>query len=160
MPRSTHLNFQGDARAALEFYQSVFGGELMVATYADFGAPKDTPDADKVVFGQVAAENGFRVMAYDVPTTGQSAGPSEASTRRENGVTITQDSFFISLRGGGVDEIGGTGKSFPGRDRSRTARLVPVGALVREADRPLRRHLGCGRRSGLQRLLTTEGWVG
>ena len=107
MPRSTHLNFQGDARAALEFYQSVFGGELMVATYADFGAPKDTPDADKVVFGQVAAENGFRVMAYDVPATGQSAGPSESSTRRENGVRITQDSFFISLRGGGVDEISG-----------------------------------------------------
>lgn len=104
---TTHLNFRGDARAALEFYQSVFGGELVVATYADFGAPKDTPDADKVVFGQVAAENGFRVMAYDVPATGQSAGPSEPSTRRENGMTITQDPFFISLRGESVDEITG-----------------------------------------------------
>ncbi len=104
---TTHLNFRGDARAALEFYQSVFGGELVVATYADFGAPKDTPDADKVVFGQVAAENGFRVMAYDVPATGQSARPSEPSTRRENGMTITQEPFFISLRGESVDEITG-----------------------------------------------------
>jgi len=103
----THLNFRGDARAALEFYQSVFGGELVVATYTDFGAPKDTPDADKVVFGQVAAENGFRVMAYDVPGTEQSARPTEPSTRRENGVTITQDPFFISLRGESVDEITG-----------------------------------------------------
>jgi PhnB protein len=103
----THLNFRGDARAALGFYRSVFGGELMVATYADFGAPKDTPDADKVVFGQVAAENGFRVMAYDVPATGQSARPGEPSTRRENGVTITQEPFFISLRGESVEEITG-----------------------------------------------------
>lgn len=104
----THLNFRGDARAALEFYQSVFGGELVVATYADFGAPKDTPDADKVVFGQVdTAENGFRVMAYDVPGTGQSARSSEPSTRRENGVTITQEPFFISLRGESTDEITG-----------------------------------------------------
>ncbi len=104
---TTHLNFRGDARAALEFYQSVFGGELVVATYADFDAPKDTPDAYKVVFGQVAAENGFRVMAYDVPATGQSARPSEPSTRRENGMTITQEPFFISLRGESVDEITG-----------------------------------------------------
>ena len=104
---TTHLNFRGDARAALEFYRSVFGGELMVATYADFGAPKDTPDADKVVFGQVAAENGFRMMAYDVPATGQSARPSGPSTRRENGMTITQEPFFISLRGESVDEITG-----------------------------------------------------
>ena len=104
---TTHLNFRGDARAALEFYRSVFGGELVVATYADLGAPKDTPDADKVVFGQVAAENGFRVMAYDVPATGRSARPSEPLTRRENGMTITQEPFFISLRGEGVEEITG-----------------------------------------------------
>lgn len=106
---TTHLNFRGDARAALEFYRSVFGGELMVATYADFGAPKDTLDADKVVFGQVAAENGFRVMAYDVPAAGQSGTPIEPSTRRENGMTITQEPFFISLRGDSdsVDEVTG-----------------------------------------------------
>ena len=68
---TTHLNFRGDARAALEFYRSVFGGQLTVVTYGDFGMPADLPGADKVVFGQVTAENGFRVMAYDVP--GQAA---------------------------------------------------------------------------------------
>ena len=30
-----HLNFRGDARAALELYRSVFGGELVVTTYGD-----------------------------------------------------------------------------------------------------------------------------
>ena len=106
---TTHLNFRGDARAALEFYRSVFGGELVVATYSDFGAPNDTPDADKVVFGQVAAENGFRVMAYDVPAAGQFGTPGEPSTRRENGMTITQEPFFVSLRGdsASVDEVTG-----------------------------------------------------
>lgn len=100
-----HLNFRGNARQALEFYQSVFGGDLVIATYADFGAPKDTPNADKVVWGQVAADSGFRVMAYDVPSAEQSPQPSEPSTRRENGVTFTQEPFFISLRGESVDEI-------------------------------------------------------
>ena len=34
---TTHLNFRGDARAALELYQSVFGGDLAVVTYQDAG---------------------------------------------------------------------------------------------------------------------------
>ena len=33
----THLNFRGDARHALEFYHSVFGGELTITSYEDMG---------------------------------------------------------------------------------------------------------------------------
>lgn len=101
----THLNFRGNARQALEFYHAVFGGNLVIATYADLGAPKATPNADKVVWGQVAAESGFQVMAYDVPFSEQSPHPTKPSTRREHGVTITQEPFFISLRGESVNEI-------------------------------------------------------
>jgi PhnB protein len=64
---TTHLNFRGDAREALEFYQSVFGGDLVTVTYADAGAVQDPAEADQVMWGQVAAPNGFRVMAFDVP---------------------------------------------------------------------------------------------
>jgi len=32
---TTHLNFRGDARAALEFYQSVFGGQVVSITFGD-----------------------------------------------------------------------------------------------------------------------------
>lgn len=64
---TTHLNFRGDAREALEFYQSVFGGDLVAVTYADAHAVQDPAEADQIMWGQVAAPNGFRVMAYDVP---------------------------------------------------------------------------------------------
>ena len=33
----------GQARAAAEFYQGVFGGELDVNTFGEFGAPEGTP---------------------------------------------------------------------------------------------------------------------
>ena len=33
-----HLNFTGDAREALAFYHSVFGGQVMIATYAQVGS--------------------------------------------------------------------------------------------------------------------------
>jgi PhnB protein len=102
---TTHLNFRGDARAALAFYQSVFGGQATIATYGDFGMPKEAPGADNVVFGQLETESGFRVMAYDIP----GAEPTRAagSTRRENGVTITDQSFFVSVRGETLDEVEG-----------------------------------------------------
>ncbi|PRX97658.1 VOC family protein [Allonocardiopsis opalescens] len=101
-----HLNFHGEARAALEFYQSVFGGQATIATYADFGMPAEAPGAGRVVFGQVVADNGFRIMAYDVP--GEDAPPAKAapSTRRENGTTITTEPFFLSVRGETVEEVG------------------------------------------------------
>ncbi|WP_433527270.1 VOC family protein [Nocardia pseudovaccinii] len=101
-----HLNFHGQARAALEFYQSVFGGRITVATYGDFGMPAGLPDAAKVVFGQVIADNGFRVMAYDVPGENEPAAPAAPTTRRENGTTLTSEPFFLSVRGETTDEVG------------------------------------------------------
>ena len=63
---TTHLNFDGRARAALEFYHSVFGGDLAVVTYAMAHSADQVDDPERVIFGQVTSESGFRVMAYDV----------------------------------------------------------------------------------------------
>lgn len=63
-----HLNFRGEAREALHFYQSVFGGEVMAMSYKDFGQVSNEAEADQLIWGQVAADNGFRIMAYDVPS--------------------------------------------------------------------------------------------
>ncbi len=101
---TTHLNFRGDARAALEFYQSVFGGRCTVVTYGDFGMPAELPDAAKVVFGQVTADNGFNIMAYDVPSQAPAAAPA-GTTAREHGLTLTGDRFFVSVRGETAEEV-------------------------------------------------------
>jgi PhnB protein len=60
-----YLNFNGNARQALEFYASVFGGDLMISTFADLGA-KDSPDADRVMHGQLETDAGYTIMAADV----------------------------------------------------------------------------------------------
>ncbi|MFJ6727805.1 MULTISPECIES: VOC family protein [unclassified Streptomyces] len=61
-----YLSFGGDARAALEFYQDVFGGELLVHTYGDFGQP-DAPEAGQVMHGMLETPAGFTLMGADVP---------------------------------------------------------------------------------------------
>ncbi|MDF5754372.1 VOC family protein [Spongiactinospora sp. TRM90649] len=88
---TTHLNFRGDARAALEFYQSVFGGDLAVVTYQDAGSVQEESEADQVMWGQVLAGDGFHVMAYDVP----------ARLDYDRG----ENSFFVSVRGQSVEEV-------------------------------------------------------
>lgn len=99
---TTHLNFAGNAGEALEFYAAVFGGEVVASTYGQFGMPQEAPDASKLVFGSVESDDGFRVMAYDVPggTT-----PAAGSTRREHGLTITDQPTFVSVRAASLDEI-------------------------------------------------------
>ena len=59
-----YLNFNGNARQALEFYRSVFGGTLNINTFADFGG-QDSPDADKVMHGQLETDAGYTVKAAD-----------------------------------------------------------------------------------------------
>ena len=104
---TTHLNFLGDARAALEFYRSVFGGHAVITTYADVGMPAEAPGADKVVFGLVAADNGFRIMGYDVPGRDDGSIVGGGSTRRENHTTVTDQALFVSLGSDSLEELQG-----------------------------------------------------
>jgi len=102
---TTHLNFRGDARAALEFYQSVFGGHLVLNTYADFGMPAELPGADKIVFGLVAGENGFRIMGYDVPGATGGGIVGGGATRRDNHATITDQALFVAIGSDSLQEV-------------------------------------------------------
>jgi PhnB protein len=61
-----YISFAGDARAALELYQRVFGGNLTVSTFGDFGE-KDAPGADGIMHGQLETDRGFTLMAADTP---------------------------------------------------------------------------------------------
>ena len=61
-----YISFNGNARAALEFYEEVFGGTLAMNTFAEFGAG-DGPEADKIMHGQLDTPSGFTLMGSDTP---------------------------------------------------------------------------------------------
>jgi PhnB protein len=60
-----YVSFNGNAREAMEFYQSVLGGELNVMTFGESGVP-DAP-ADQVMHAHLHNDVGFTVMASDTP---------------------------------------------------------------------------------------------
>jgi PhnB protein len=62
-----YLNFRDNAREAMEFYHSVFGGELTVSTFADFQSAEDPSENDLVMHGQLDGANGLTLMGADTP---------------------------------------------------------------------------------------------
>ena len=86
-----HLNFRGQARKALTFYHSVFGGQLALISYADAHAAQTPEEADQIIWGQAVSDDGFHVMAYDVPSAvAWNAG---------------EIPFFVSVRGDDPDQL-------------------------------------------------------
>lgn len=84
-----YLSFRDNARDAITFYESVFGGELTISTFGDFQASQDPAEADKVMHAMLVSDNGLVLMASDTPN-GMSYNPG--------------DNISISLSGESSDE--------------------------------------------------------
>lgn len=59
-----YLMFDGTAREAMTFYQSVFGGELDLLTYGE-GLGDDSESKDRIMHSSLYLERGAHVMASD-----------------------------------------------------------------------------------------------
>ncbi|MFI2703994.1 VOC family protein [Cellulosimicrobium composti] len=64
---SPYLNFDGDAREAVEFYGRVFGTTPDISTYDSVGPVDDPALATKVLHAQLTIEGVGTLMASDVP---------------------------------------------------------------------------------------------
>jgi PhnB protein len=69
-----YLSFRDSAREAMDFYHSVFGGELTRNTFAEFHASEDPAEQDKIMHSQLITENGLTLMAADTPNSMDAPG--------------------------------------------------------------------------------------
>ena len=60
-----YITFDGNAREAMEFYQSALGGELAVNTFGEYGDAG--PDGDKIMHANLETPDGFTLMASETP---------------------------------------------------------------------------------------------
>ena len=61
-----YISYNGNAREAFEFYKDVFGGELAMNTFGEFGA-SESSDADKIMHASLETPSGFTLMGSDTP---------------------------------------------------------------------------------------------
>ena len=85
-----YIGFTDNARQAMEFYQSVFGGTLVLNTFGEYGTEGE--DADKIMHGQLETDRGYTLMGAD----------TIAGMERDSGSAIT-----ISLSGDDGEELRG-----------------------------------------------------
>ena len=64
-----YLGFRDQAKDAMTFYHSVFGGELTLNTFGDFHASDDPAETDKIMHSQLSTERGLVLMAADTPNS-------------------------------------------------------------------------------------------
>ncbi|MDQ6640874.1 MAG: VOC family protein [Actinomycetota bacterium] len=65
-----YLSFRDNARQAMEFYESVFGGELTLSTFGDSPMSEEYPDEGaKILHGQLVTPSGFTLMGADTPSS-------------------------------------------------------------------------------------------
>jgi PhnB protein len=64
-----YLSFRDNARQAMDFYQTVFGGQLERSTFADLHASDDPAEQDKIMHSQLSTDAGLTLMASDTPNS-------------------------------------------------------------------------------------------
>lgn len=105
-----HINFNGNAEEAFNFYKSVFGGKFeRVVRFKDLAAsgfPVEAKEENKIMHIALPIGN-CMLMANDVP---ESMGPTNENEHRSK-IVITADSkeeadkLFNGLSAGGIVEM-------------------------------------------------------
>jgi PhnB protein len=96
-----YLNFREGTREVMEFYSSVFGGELTVSTFAEAGGMGlGEAEQGKVMHAQLVADNGMTVMAADVPEHMESGANGTLSLSGEDEAELR--GYWKGLTNGGT----------------------------------------------------------
>jgi len=96
-----YLGFKDNAREALEFYQSVFGGKLEIHTFKEYHASEDPAEENKVMHGMLEADNGITFMAADTPNSMEYQTGSNISMSLSGDNDEELSGYFAKLSEGG-----------------------------------------------------------
>lgn len=97
-----YLHFNGGkTKEAMEFYQSVFGGDLKISTFGEFPNPSVTDELKDQVMHAVLDTDKLQLMASDTGPVGDVAigGNVELSLSGDDETTLR--SYFEGLSAGG-----------------------------------------------------------
>ncbi len=97
-----YLGFQENARAAMEFYQTVFGGNLELTPFKEFNASQDPSEDDKIMHSMLEAENGITLMGADTPASMEYSAGTNMSLSLSGDNEAELRSYWEKLSAGGT----------------------------------------------------------
>jgi PhnB protein len=100
-----YISFRDNAREALDFYQSVLGGELTSTTFGESGMADDPALSDKIMHGQLVTPSGMWLMAADTPPGMEHTPGSSISVSLSGDDESTLRDYFDGLSAGGTVQV-------------------------------------------------------
>ena len=97
-----YLSFRDNARAAMEFYQTVFGGKLTMSTFKEFHASQDPSEDNKIMHSMLEAENGITFMASDTPSSMEYRPGTNMSMSLSGDNVAELSAYYEKLSAGGT----------------------------------------------------------
>ena len=97
-----YLSFRDNAKAAMDFYRSVFGGELATSRFADFQVSDDPAEQDKIMHAQLTTEGGMVLMASDTPSEMHYTPGTNYSISLSGKDEAELRGYWEKLSGGGI----------------------------------------------------------
>ncbi len=64
---NAYLSFRDNARQAMEFYKSIFGGKLTLSTFKESHASQDPSEDNLIMHADLQGDNGISFFASDTP---------------------------------------------------------------------------------------------
>jgi len=96
-----YLSFKDNAREAMEFYQTVFGGKLTMSTFKEYHASQDPSEDNKVMHATLEADNGITFMASDTPNRMDYSVGTNYSMSLSGDNEVELKGYFEKLLAGG-----------------------------------------------------------
>lgn len=96
-----YISFKGNAKDAMEFYESVFGGNLEMTTFEEAGMTDNQSVPQQIMHASLITDNGITIMGADTPdgmpyTSGTNISISLSG---DNEIELTE--FYKKLSEGG-----------------------------------------------------------
>jgi PhnB protein len=97
-----YLSFRNQAREAMEFYKTVFGGKLELHTFKEFQSAHDPSEENNIMHSVLEADSGITFMAADVPKDMDYKPGANISMSLSGGDDKELSEYFEKLAAGGT----------------------------------------------------------
>ena len=97
-----YLSFRDNAREAMEFYHTVFGGKLTLSNFKDNHVSEDPAEDNKIMHGMLEGVNGITLMGADTPNHMEYTSGSNISISLSGDNHAELSTFFEKLANGGM----------------------------------------------------------
>ncbi len=97
-----YISFKDNARQAMEFYKTVFGGKLEMRTFKEYHASQNPREDDNIMHSVLEADNGIIFMASDTPSGMEHRAGASISMSLTGDNEAELKAYFNKLSAGGT----------------------------------------------------------